>query len=110
MRIDPRNRRQGHAPFRAWVQRAQRRTTTMTYHRDLDSELAHLEHVLPHVGRGPFPLSYWRSRIDAVGSLSKLPHYRMRYERLKTALGVLENRAVARSTSECEAEAKHVTR
>jgi hypothetical protein len=83
---------------------------TINYHRDLDSELAHLEHVLPHVARGPFPLSYWRSRIDAIGSRSKLPHYRMRYERLKTALGHLESRAAAQSNCAQEPDAKRVTR
>lgn len=83
---------------------------TTNNHRDLDSELAHLEHVLPHVARGPFPLSYWRSRIDAIGSSSKLPHYRTRYERLKTALGHLESRAAAQSNAAPGANAERVTR
>jgi hypothetical protein len=35
-------------------------------HRYIENELSFLERVLPHFNYGPFPITYWTERIDAL--------------------------------------------
>ena len=62
----------------------------------LESELQHLERVLSHLAaEHRFPLSYWRTRLNAVLAARLVPSQRTRAQRLDGLLRVLETRAPA---------------
>jgi hypothetical protein len=61
----------------------------------LDVELAHLEGILPHIGRGPFPLSYWRRRINGLLPTVSLASQKTRLASLKNQLERLEKLPVS---------------
>ncbi|RKR31719.1 hypothetical protein B0G82_7958 [Paraburkholderia sp. BL17N1] len=69
------------------------------HHHKLENELKHLEMVLPHVGRGPFPPSYWQDRIAALPQVDTNRTYRSRVERLKDILSRIETTTRTRPTS-----------
>lgn len=69
------------------------------HHYKLESELKHLEKVLPHVGKGPFPHSYWQDRIAALSLVDTDRTYHSRVERLKDILSRMETTACTRPTS-----------
>jgi len=69
------------------------------HHHKLESELKHLEMILPHVGRGPFPHSYWQDRIAALHQVDSNRAYRSRVERLKEILSRVETTTRTRPTS-----------
>nr|WP_296650874.1 hypothetical protein [Paraburkholderia sp.] len=63
----------------------------MNYHQ-IEKDLQHLEHVIARIlqlGRTPFPLSYWRSRIDTIEAVlasGLYPSQSLRVKRLREAL------------------------
>lgn len=59
-------------------------------HHELESELKHLERVLPHAHRGPFPPSYWHKRVAALTAAGRHPQHSARIERLKKAIREIE--------------------
>ncbi len=61
------------------------------HHHKLESELNHLEFVLRHAGRGPFPHTYWRERLAALPVAGANPTHHSRVERLKNFLASIEN-------------------
>jgi hypothetical protein len=69
------------------------------HHRELENELQHLEMVLPHAARGPFPHSYWEERVAALPRTDTHRSYRSRVERLKDLLSRIEKTACTRQTS-----------
>jgi hypothetical protein len=62
----------------------------MNDHCYLDVELSHLEGILPHIARGPFPLSYWRRRIYGLLPAVPLASQKTRIASLKNQLEQLE--------------------
>lgn len=56
----------------------------------LDVELSHLEGILPHIGRGPFPLAYWRQRVNGLLPTVSLTSQKVRLASLKNQLEQLE--------------------
>ena len=52
-------------------------------HQYVDSELAHLERMLPSLLDGPFPISYWRLRLESIAKRPMLPSQNLRYTQLK---------------------------
>jgi hypothetical protein len=56
----------------------------------LDVELSHLEGILPHIGRGPFPLAYWRQRVNGLLPAVSLASHKIRLVSLKNQLERLE--------------------
>jgi hypothetical protein len=63
------------------------------HHHKLESELKHLEMVLPHAANGPFPHSYWHRRIAALPAPGPVGSYHHRLERLKEVLRRIEETA-----------------
>ncbi|AUT62550.1 MULTISPECIES: hypothetical protein [Paraburkholderia] len=62
----------------------------------LESELQHLERVLARMAaEHRFPLSYWRTRLNAVLAARLVPSQRSRASRLDELLRALEARAPA---------------
>jgi hypothetical protein len=55
-------------------------------HHNVERELLHLERILPQMGSGPFPTSYWQARIDALAPACKVAQFRIRLERLQRLL------------------------
>ncbi|RFU48445.1 hypothetical protein [Paraburkholderia sp. DHOC27] len=62
----------------------------MNDHCHLDVELNHLEGILPYITQGPFPLSYWRQRINSLQPTSALASQKTRLATLKNQLAQLE--------------------
>ncbi|HEY4296929.1 MAG TPA: hypothetical protein VGM85_10700 [Paraburkholderia sp.] len=59
-------------------------------HHELENELKHLERVLPHAHRGPFPSSYWHKRVAALTGAARQPQYSARIEWLKKTIREIE--------------------
>ncbi|TAM03359.1 MAG: hypothetical protein EPN70_14415 [Paraburkholderia sp.] len=63
----------------------------MNYHQ-IEKDIQHLEHVITRMlqlDRMPFPLSYWRSRIDTLETVlasGLYPSHSLRVQRLREAL------------------------
>jgi hypothetical protein len=55
-------------------------------HHNVERELLHLERILPQMGSGPFPTSYWQARVDALAPGCKGAQFRIRLERLQQRL------------------------
>ena len=60
----------------------------------LESELQHLERVLKNISaEHRFPLSYWRTRLNAVLAARLVPSQQVRARKLDGQLRALETRA-----------------
>ena len=70
-------------------------------HHQLDKDIEHLEQVIARLsGNDRIPLSYWRSRVDAVSGANLVPAQVQRVKRLSDALRELEARAKERASHE----------
>jgi len=62
-------------------------------HHQIEKDIQHLEHVITRLSLSDrIPLSYWRSRVDAMPTAELVPSQALRVKRIREAICALEAR------------------
>ncbi|MFM0557650.1 hypothetical protein P0D69_42940 [Paraburkholderia sediminicola] len=59
-------------------------------HRYIENELSYLERMLPRFAGGPFPISYWRGRIESLKPPAEVRSQHLRLIGLKKRIREIE--------------------
>ncbi|MGX7002583.1 hypothetical protein [Caballeronia sp. KNU42] len=68
-------------------------------HRLIETDLAHLEQIINQIASSHgLSLSYWRSRVDSVLSMSLMPAQRKRIGHIDAVISMLEQTASSKTS------------